>query len=147
MTGSAVATAWMVLGVALFIAEIFMPGFVVAVFGLASLAAATCAFLGWSLNTQLLTFAATTIFSFVALRPMALRYLDAHGDAARTNVAALVGKVGVVTQPIDPAVHTGRVRVEGDDWRAELIGDGPLEVGRKVEVTRVEGTRLFVRPL
>jgi membrane protein implicated in regulation of membrane protease activity len=140
-------TIWVVLGIALLIAEVFIPGFAVAAFGLACIAAGICAFLDWGLNVQLMTFAAVTLFVFVTIRPLVLRYLDAHGGHFRTNVGALVGKVGVVSQCLDPASHTGRVVVEGDDWRAIPIDGSPLESGRQVEVVGVQGTRLFVRPL
>jgi membrane protein implicated in regulation of membrane protease activity len=140
-------TVWVVVGIALLIAEIFIPGFAVAAFGLACLAAAACAFLNWGLNVQLLTFAAVTLFVFVTIRPLVLRYLDAHGGHVQTNVGGLVGKIGVVTQRIDPATHSGRVVVEGDDWRAVPIDDAPLDTGRRVEIVGVQGTRLFVRPL
>jgi len=140
-------TAWVVAGMVLLIAEIFVPGFAVAAFGLACLAAGASAFLGWGTNAQLLTFAATTAFVFLTIRPVVLRYLDAHGGRVRTNVGGLIGKTGVVSQRIDPASHTGRVVVEGDDWRAIPVDEEPLETGRQVQVVGVEGTKLFVRPL
>lgn len=141
------ATVWVVVGIALLTAEIFIPGFAVAAFGLACIAAGICAYLEWGLNVQLLTFAVVTVFVFVTIRPLVLRYLDASGGRVQTNVAALVGKIGVVSQRIDPSAHTGRVVVEGDDWRAVPIDNLPLDAGRKVEVVGVQGTSLYVRPL
>ncbi|MDX9974841.1 MAG: NfeD family protein [FCB group bacterium] len=140
------ATVWVVVGIALLTAEIFIPGFAVAAFGLACIAAGIAAYLDWGLNVQLATFAVVTVVVFVTIRPLVLRYLDA-GARLQTNVRGLVGKIGIVSQRLDPAAHTGRVTVEGDDWRAVPIDNLPLDTGRKVEVVSVQGTSLYVRPL
>src|SRR5213076_2955211 len=62
----------------------------------------------------------------------------------RTNVDALLGRVGVVSERIDPASGRGRIVVEGEDWRAASLMDTALEQGARVIVVRVEGTTLFV---
>jgi len=63
-----------------------------------------------------------------------------------TNVDALVGKTGVVTQKIAPA-EPGLVKVGSEVWRAELaqVGDGAREVGASVRIEAVEGVTIKVR--
>jgi len=65
----------------------------------------------------------------------------------RTNVDALVGQRGRVTQTFDPGLRLGRVAVGGDDWRAETTTDQPLREGDLVEVVSVESNTLIVRPI
>jgi membrane-bound serine protease (ClpP class) len=60
------------------------------------------------------------------------------------GMSAVVGSIGKVTVPLTP---TGEVWAGGEPWQAELIGGGSLERGREVRVERVQGLRLFVRPL
>jgi membrane protein implicated in regulation of membrane protease activity len=57
-----------------------------------------------------------------------------------------VGKTGRVSERIDRAANTGRVIVEGDDWRAVSENDVPIESGARVEIIRVDSTILLVRP-
>ena len=57
---------------------------------------------------------------------------------------ALAGRVGIVSERIDPATGKGRVLVEGEDWRAASLMDAALEPGTRVMVVRVEGATLYV---
>jgi two-component system chemotaxis response regulator CheB len=56
---------------------------------------------------------------------------------------SMVGGRGEVMAALAPS---GQVRVRGELWSAQLEGGGQLEAGRLVEVTRVDGLRLTVRP-
>src|SRR5437667_9452140 len=91
-----------------------------------------------------LSFAAGTLLSLVGIRPFLLRYLHPRGTEIRTNVDALAGRVGIVSERIDPATGKGRVLVEGEDWRAASLMDAALEPGTRVMVVRVEGATLYV---
>ena len=68
------------------------------------------------------------------------------GKEQPTNVDAVVGKTGVVTQRIT-AREPGMIRVAGEIWRAALAGteDGAREPGATVTVESVEGVTLKVR--
>ncbi|HLB45591.1 MAG TPA: nodulation protein NfeD [Anaerolineales bacterium] len=57
------------------------------------------------------------------------------------GVETLVGKVGHVTQTLNPR---GIVQLEAEEWSAESVG-GTIEVGQSVEVVEVTGVRLRVR--
>src|SRR4029077_300280 len=88
--------------------------------------------------------AAGTLLSLVGIRPFLLRHLHLAGRGIKTNVDALAGKVGIVSERIDPGTGKGRVVVEGEDWRAAALMDAPLEPGTRVMVVRVEGATLYV---
>ena len=49
---------------------------------------------------------------------------------------------GIVTEAINPGSGIGRVRVENEEWRA--TSSRPLDVGTRVRVTEVSGTRFVV---
>lgn len=68
-------------------------------------------------------------------------------NAAQTGVGAdrSQGKEGIVIERIDPLTNQGKVRVEHEEWIAENVEGKPIEPGKKVEVVRVEGVRLFVK--
>lgn len=87
-----------------------------------------------------------TIVVFLTLRPLFLKYLDSE-TGIKTNTEALIGKQGYVLERIDPSVRSGRITVGGEDWKAVSIDDAVIEAGRRIEVIRVDGTRLIVREI
>jgi membrane protein implicated in regulation of membrane protease activity len=85
-----------------------------------------------------------TLLSAVSVRPFLLARLRLKGGEVRTNVDALIGKTGVVTEAIDPIAGRGRVLVDGEDWRGATIDDTKLLPGTRITVVQVEGTTLKV---
>lgn len=138
-------TTWIIAGIVLLIAEVFIPGFAVAALGLAGIVTGLAALYGAGLNGQLLIFAVTSLFVFITIRPLVLKYLDRRDVQVQTNAEALVGRMAIVSERIDPQAHTGRVDVFGDNWRAIAVDNAVCEPGQRVEVVRVEGTKLFVK--
>ena len=136
---------WIIAALLLFIAEMFVPGFWLACVAIGSLAAGLVALLPIGLPLQVVTFAVTTLASFVAVRPFLVRHFQlGHGSGLRTNVDALIGKVGLVSERIDPATRKGRVIVDGEDWRGASMDDTALEPGTRITVIQVDGTTLMV---
>jgi membrane protein implicated in regulation of membrane protease activity len=65
------------------------------------------------------------------------------GTDLRTGVDALLGKTGIVTERIGPG-GTGRVKVEGEDWRGASSDATVIEPGTPVTIIQVDGTTLMV---
>jgi membrane protein implicated in regulation of membrane protease activity len=63
----------------------------------------------------------------------------------KINVDALAGSVGRVVEPIDEKGNTGRIFVNGDDWRARSENEEVIPENEKVEVIRVDSTTLIVK--
>lgn len=135
---------WLVAALLLFVAEMLAPGFWLLSVAVGCLAAGLVSLVVPGFLAPVLSFAAGTLLSLVGIRPMLLRYLHPPGTEIKTNVDALIGKVGVVSERIDPGTGKGRVLVEGEDWRGTSLMDTVLEPGTRVMVVRVEGTTLYV---
>lgn len=136
---------WVIAAVALVIAEVFAPGFVLGPLGASALAAAAVAAAGGSVSQQLVVFAVVSIVAVWLGRPTLERAFGRGRGPVRTNAAALVGRTGRVAQPIG-ADTPGRVVIDGDDWRAEMASGGSLAAGTRVRIIRIEGVTLFVEP-
>lgn len=55
---------------------------------------------------------------------------------------SMIGEQGVARDRLAPS---GYVRVRGELWRAEKLGDGPpIEAGQSVQIVQMEGLTLFV---
>jgi membrane protein implicated in regulation of membrane protease activity len=138
---------WVVIAIVLLIVEVFTPGFLMASFGIRCLGAALAAGCGFGLKMQVFGFIVGTLIAFFGVRPLFLRFGYQASAAVRTNVEALTGKEGRVTETIQPETGSGRVRVGGDDWRAVTLDGGIVEAGARVVVVRVEGATVVVKPV
>jgi membrane protein implicated in regulation of membrane protease activity len=144
---------WILAMLFLFIAEAFIPGMVLGSLGIGALAGAlACAFTGsWEL--QVFSASAGTLFAFFALRPLAMRRWFS-GSPTAIGIEALVGRRAVVTQAYDASSQRLRVKLDGDDWLAELGCEDTenmnnpekLAVGTAVIINAVESNVLTVCP-
>lgn len=137
---------WAGVAILLLIAEIFVPGFWLFCISMGCLAGSAAAALNAGPTVQLITCAIASLVSFFTVRPVLVKRMF-KDNGVRTNVDALVGQRGKVTQDFDPGLRLGRVAVVGDDWRAECTSDRSLRVGDLVEVVRVDSNTLIVKPL
>jgi membrane protein implicated in regulation of membrane protease activity len=140
---------WIILGIGLIIAEIFTFGFVLFWFGIGAIAAALAASLGFGLGLQFLVFAVASIgLTFMSRIIFANYYSHGDEDFHKTGIDTLPGQIGTVTTASKGALNEGAVKVYGSTWTAFPI-DGSRELieGEKVEVERVEGSSIYVRPV
>ncbi|MDR2938195.1 MAG: NfeD family protein [Prevotellaceae bacterium] len=138
---------WMVAAVVFFIIEIFTPAFVVACIGVGCIAGGLASLLGCGTVAQLLYFSAFTLLSFIFVRPVAVRYLLKRSCSVRTNVDSLVGRTARVSERIDPATGSGRVMVDGDDWKAVSFNNSTIEKNELVEIVKVDSIILTIKKL
>jgi len=136
---------WVIAALVFFIVEVITPGgFLFACLGVGFLASALAAFLGLGLAWQVLAFAVISLAFFAVVRPLFLKYFAGGSDQVRTNVEALVGRVGRITEAVEPLSNRGRVLVGGEDWRAVSAQDTPIPAGERVIVVAVDGVKLVV---
>src|SRR5204862_6397964 len=93
---------WLVAALLLFVAEMLAPGFWLLSVAVGCLAAGVVSLVVPAAIVPALSSAAGTLSSLVAIRPFSLRHLHPSGSAIRTNVGALAGKVGIVSERIAP---------------------------------------------
>ena len=138
---------WLIAAIGLFIGEIFTPGFLLASLGVGALAMSVFALLGSGIKIQILAFSIATVVTFLGVRPVFQKYLYSKESKIKTNVDALIGKRGIVVESVDPKTMKGRVVVGGENWRAVSFEDRFIEADSPVEVVRIEGTKLIVKPV
>jgi len=134
---------WTLAAVLLIIVEILTAGFVLGSLGLAAFITAIVAYIGFPIEFQLIVFIASSLVIFFALRPIAKKYL-APKKKIETNVHRLIGKKAIVIETIDNFRQTGRVKIDGDDWRARTESQEIIPVGREVVIKVVDSATLIV---
>ncbi|HQU92195.1 MAG TPA: NfeD family protein [Pyrinomonadaceae bacterium] len=139
---------WVLLGVVLIVAETFTLGFVLLWFGVGALVAAAAGAFGVGLFGQFLIFAIVSVALTAASRTIFANLISRHGDdSIKMGVDSLPGQIGTVTSASKGALNEGAVKVYGSTWTAFPEDDAELVEGEKVEVVRVQGSSIYVRPV
>mgnify|MGYP002623384978 FL=1 len=129
---------WLIAAIVLVIVEIVTAGFGSICFAIGAGFAALVAALGGNITWQIIVFAVVSMLTFIFLRPVVMRFLDKRSKDVKTNADALVGRRGMVSERIDVARHTGRVAIDGDDWKAVTSDGSVIEKGTEVEIVKLD---------
>lgn len=136
---------WVILAVILVVGEIFTIGFFLLPFGVGAAVTAAAAWFGLGVVGQWIVFLIVSIPALLLLKRFADRVTQGR---EMLNVASdrAVGQTGVIVKEVQPYGGGGEVRVGTEVWRAEPDPQERIPLDTLVEVLRVEGTRLIVRP-
>lgn len=139
---------WLLVAAVFVIIEIFTAGFAVACFSVGCVFGCILAALELSLTWQVVAFAAGTFLAFVFVRPFVMKIIESrtNDNGVKTNMDNIVGKTAVVTERIEEGGY-GRVKIDGDDWKARTVDGAAAEVGEKVEIESFESIILTVKKL
>ncbi len=135
---------WLIAALALLISEMSSGDFWLTCIAIGCVTAAVAGLLPLGLPLQIIAFAGGTLVSLLAVRPALRRHLRIGHDVVKTNVDALPGKVGTVTERIGGSGRAGRALVEGEDWRVVSLDNAVIEPGTRVMVVQVDGSTLVV---
>lgn len=139
---------WLIAAFILLVVEMFTTAFFAACVAVGCLLAGIAGFFYPSLILELALFSVGTLLSFGFLKPFMERFVFANQTATPTNADALKGRTGRVTEAINNVTGTGRVAIDGDDWKAVAYSDDEtMETGERVEVLKVDSSTLVVRKL
>ncbi len=139
---------WLIASAFLILLELVTAGFGVICFAIGTLVATLLAYLGLGLEYQITAFIVGSILALIFVRPFALKWLNKNKkEQVKTNADAIIGRKAVVTEDIDRAAGTGRVRIDGDDWKAVSATDAVIKKGTEVKVIDRESLIIKVSSL
>lgn len=136
---------WLIAAIVLVIIEICTAGFGALCFAIGAAFSALVSGLGGNLTWQIVVFVVVSLLTFIFLRPVVMRFLDKKSKDVKTNAEAIIGRKGVVSERIDAAQHTGRVAIDGDDWKAVSEDGSVIEKGADVEIIKLESIVVTVK--
>lgn len=136
---------WLVLMVLFLIAEALTVSTVSLWFAAGALVALLVSLLHMQLWLQVVLFLLVSGVLLACLRPLVKRHFTPK--LSRTNVDAIVGTKGYVTQTIDNVCAAGQVKLGGMEWSARSTHGQPIEAGTLVRVDRIEGVKAYVSPV
>ena len=136
---------WLIAAIVLVILEIMSAGFGVICFAIGAAFSALVSGLGGTLTWQVVVFVVVSMLAFIFLRPVVIRFLDKKSKNVKTNAEALIGRKGIVSECIDAEQHTGRVAIDGDDWKAVSEDGSVIEKGADVEIVKLDSIIVTVK--
>ena len=135
---------WLILGLALALLEMLVPGVYLIWLAAAALVIAAITFVsGPPLAIQVIAFVSLAlVFAFSAKRWLRDRPIESTDPLLNNRGGRLVGESALVTAAIESG--SGRVRVGDSEW----IARGPdVAAGERVRITGSNGAELLVEPL
>ena len=138
---------WVVVALVFVIVEIFTTGFAVMCISFGCLFGAAVSLFELDVKWQLLAFAVGTVLAFLTVRPLVYKFFYKKGQEVKTNAEALVGRRAIVTERVGDEMHPGRVKVDGDDWKAISLDAEPIEVGDTVEIMAINSIIVTVKKI
>jgi membrane protein implicated in regulation of membrane protease activity len=139
-------TAWLVLAVALGVAEMVSLNLVLIMVAVGALVGALAAIASLPFALQILLAAGSSAAMLTLVRPNLIKKLHQGPDLV-TGANKLVGRQGVVTEELS-AHHPGRIKLAGEVWSACPYDETTtIAPGVTVEVFAIRGATAYVHPV
>jgi membrane protein implicated in regulation of membrane protease activity len=143
----AAAVAWLVVALIFIGIEVATLTFVALYPALGALAAGVVGLFGASLGVQFAVFAVVSVATLLLTRKP-LRRMMRNTPLVPSNADTVLGKRAVVIVAIEEGPgQRGQVRVGTEHWSARSDDERPIAEGVTVEVSRIDGVALVVRPV
>jgi membrane protein implicated in regulation of membrane protease activity len=136
---------WFIIGLALFLLELVLPGFVIFFFGVGAwITALLCLIANPGINLQAIVFAVTSVLSLILLRKMIQkRFFYSKEELSKAVEDEFTGKEAVAVMDFGPG-QTGKIEFKGTSWKAESTES--IKEGQTVIIKSKESFKLFVEP-
>lgn len=139
--------AWLIIAAALFIGEMICPVFFMFWFAIGALVALVVSLITSNLIIQITSFLIVSFILVLLMKPLTNKLFKNKGND-KLNMNGIIGKNAVVIKEINNLTGVGEVKVNGEVWSAINEMDNELiEVGKKVEVIKVDGVKLIVKSI
>ena len=136
---------WLVLTTVCLTLELASGDFYITCFGIGAIVALIVSLFAAPFWLQVVVFAVFSVLSIFYLRPSLVALLNHDADRRVSNAAAIIGRTGEVTEAIQAGGY-GRVKLDGDDWKAQSDCAADLEIGTKVRIVGRESIIIKVVP-
>ena len=129
---------WFLAGIAVMLAELAVPGFIIVFFGLGCWGASVVAFFSPnSYSAQVAVFVIVSVASLMTLRKVAMRIFVGRSEGQETEDMGNVPMGARITLDQDlEAGQVGRVRFRGTMWDA--VSEDRIPAGSDAEITGVD---------
>lgn len=129
--------AWLLVSLLCLVLELTNGDFFIICFAIGGTAATILSAFCDSFTAQVILFAVVSALSIFFIRPFALKYLHKNKEQRVSNADAIIGRIGRITERIEPNEY-GRVKIDGDYWKAQANNNTAIEEGTQVRIVKLE---------
>jgi membrane-bound ClpP family serine protease len=141
---SEIGLAFIIVGVLLFIVEVFQPGFLIAVPGTVFIVLGVLLSFNLDLGLWILPIGLAVGLGSLYGTMKLYQSLAPPDTPSEMSIETLVGKSGIVTKDVEANTMNGKARIGREEFRA--TSDSNISKGTKVKVTNAEGITVTVIP-
>ena len=135
---------WTILALIFLIIEISTAGFACFCIAMGFGGGAIAAAFTPDIKIQIIVFTIVTLLSIFFIRPVLKKFFYRKKEIL-TNADALIGRTAIVSEDIDNSNNSGRVAIDGDDWKAVSENGESIAKGEHVSIVSRESIILTVK--
>ena len=139
-------TIWAVIAMLCLIMELSYGDFYVTCFGIGAVCAIVISLSDGPIWMQVIAFAVFSVLSIYFLRPRLVALLNRSASHRKSNADAIIDRIGEVSETIKAGDY-GRVKLDGDDWKAQTDSVYDIPVGSKVRIVGRDSIIIKVEPV
>ena len=138
---------WLIAAGVFLIGEIFTTGFLIFWLGIAALLSMFISLFTDNLIIQGAVFVIASGVLIFFTKPFVDKYITKNQKSVKTNAFSAIGKKGIVTKEMTRSSKFGQVRVDEEIWTAISEDSSDITEGTEVEVVKIDGVKLVVKPV
>lgn len=136
---------WLIAAIIFFLGEVFTEGFFLLWFAIGALVGLLLTLFTDNIIIQFLFFIITSIVLLLSTQKITTNFLN-NRKKVESNVNALIGKNAKVIEALDPIEGAGKVKVNGEVWKAiPQDNSQTFEVGETVVIKDIDGVKLIIQ--
>jgi membrane-bound ClpP family serine protease len=141
---SEIGLAFIIVGVLLFIVEVFQPGFLIAVPGTVFIVLGVLMSFNLNLGLWILPIGLAVGLGSLYGTMRLYQSLAPPDTPSEMSIQSTIGKSGIVTRDVKANEMSGKARIGREEFRA--TSESNIPKGTKVKVTNAEGITVIVVP-
>ena len=139
------SAVWLILLVALVTGEAITVGLTFIWFAVGAMGGLLVAVLSGPVWLQIVVFLALSTLTLILVRPAAAKLLTP--GISPTNADRVLSQIALVTEEINNSAETGQVKLFGQVWTARSENGEVIPAQSRVRILRIEGVKVFVKPV
>lgn len=136
---------WLIAAGIFFICEMITTGFLVFWLGIGALIAMVVSLFTDNLIIQTAVFVVSSGLLMLITKPFVEKFVTKNDKKVNTNVYSIIGKIGTVTEEINPTLCTGQIKVGTEIWSAISKDETIIPKDTEIEILEIQGVKVIVK--
>lgn len=136
---------WLIAAGVFFVCEMLTVGFLIFWLGIASILAMIVSLFTDNLLIQTAVFVFSSGLLIFLTKPFIEKFVTKKDKTINTNVYSLIGKIGIVTEEINPLLGTGQIKIGTEIWSAISTDESIISKDSQIEILEIKGVKAVVK--